>query len=75
VETVNAALAARACRDLVAEYGSTRAGISHGASTVTVGELLHGYLTGARLWKPATVAVHRHVVSTLAGGSPDGRAL
>lgn len=32
---------------------------------VTVGELLEGYLGSARLWKPATVASHRHVLSTL----------
>jgi hypothetical protein len=36
------------------------------ASVVTVGELLYGYLTSAQLWKPATVASYRHVVSTLA---------
>jgi hypothetical protein len=32
---------------------------------VTVGELLEDYLGSAQLWKPATVASHRHVVSTL----------
>jgi integrase len=62
----DAALAARARRELVAEYGSTRAGVSHAASAVTVGELLEGYLGSAHLWKPATLASHRHVVSTLA---------
>src|SRR5690242_10567434 len=50
----DAMLAARARRDLVAEYGSTRVGISHTASAVTVGELLHSYLGSAQLWKPAT---------------------
>ena len=62
----DAALAARARRELVAEYGSTRAGVSHAASAVTVGELLEGYLGSAHLWKPATLSSHRHVVSTLA---------
>ena len=63
----DAALAARARRDLVAEYGSARSDVRHTASAVTVGELLHGYLNSAQLWKPATTASHRHVVSTLAG--------
>ena len=36
-------------------------------SAATIGERLHGYLTSAQLWKPATLASHRHVVSTLAG--------
>jgi hypothetical protein len=49
----DATLAAQARRDLVAEYGSTRAGISYAASAVTVGELLEGYLGSAHLWKPA----------------------
>ena len=63
----DAGLAARARRDLVAEYGSARSDVRHMASVVTVGELLHGYLNSAQLWKPATVASHRHVVSTLTG--------
>jgi hypothetical protein len=45
----DAALAAQARRELVAEYGSTRSVVRHMASVVTVGELLHGYLTSAQL--------------------------
>ena len=63
----NAALAGRARRELVAEYGSARSHVRCTASAVTVGELLRGYLGSAQLWKPATVASHHHVVSTLAG--------
>ena len=63
----DAALAGTARRDLVVQYGSTRAGISHAAPTVTVGELLEGYVGSAQLWKPATAASHRHVVSALLG--------
>jgi len=65
----DAALAARARRELAAEYGSTRTDMRRAASMVTVGELLEGYLGSAQLWKPATLASHRHVVSTLAGDS------
>ena len=61
----DAALAGKARRELVAEYGSTCAELRCAASAVTVGELLEGYLGSAQLWKPATVASHRHVVSTL----------
>jgi hypothetical protein len=63
----DAALASRARRDLVAEFGSTRSVVRHTALAVTVGELLNGYLTSAQLWKPATIASHRQVVSTLVG--------
>jgi integrase len=63
----DAALATRRRQELVAEYGSTRSDVRHTAPAVTVGELLHGYLNSAQLWKPATVASHRHVVATLAG--------
>jgi integrase len=63
----DAALAGQARRDLVAEYGSARSDIKCAASAVTVGELLEGYLGSAQLWKPATVASHHHVVSTLPG--------
>jgi Phage integrase family len=63
----NAALAGKARRELVAEYGSARSDIKCAASAVTVGELLEGYLGSAQLWKPATAASHRHVVSTLLG--------
>ena len=63
----DAALAGRARRELVAECGSIRSDIRCAASVVTVGELLEGYLASAQLWKPATVASHRHVVSTLRG--------
>ena len=51
----------------MAEHGSTRSDIKHAAPVVTVGELLEGYLGSAQFWKPATVASHRHVVSTLLG--------
>ena len=61
----NAALAGKARRELVAEYGLTCADMRRAASVVTVGELLEGYLGSAQLWKPATVTSHRHVVSTL----------
>jgi hypothetical protein len=61
----DAALAGKARRELVAEYGSARSDIMQTASVVTVGELLAGYLGSAQLWKPATVTSHRHVVSTL----------
>jgi integrase len=63
----DAALAGRARRELVAEYGSARSHVRCTASAVTVGELLEGYLGSAQLWKPATVTSHQHVVSTLAG--------
>ena len=63
----DAALAGRARRELVAGYGSARSDVRCTASAVTVGELLEGYLGSAQLWKPATVASHHHVVSTLAG--------
>jgi hypothetical protein len=63
----DAVLAGQARRELVAGYGSTRSGVRHAASVVTVGELLEGYLGSARLRRPATVASHRHVVSTLLG--------
>jgi len=63
----DAALAGRARRELVAECGSIRSDIRCAASVVTVGELLEGYLASAQLWKPATVASHRHVVSALRG--------
>jgi len=63
----DAALAGTARRELVAEYGSARAGIRHAAPEVTVGELLESYIGSAQLWKPATAASHRHVVSTLLG--------
>jgi integrase len=63
----DAALAGKARRELVAEYGSTRVGIRHAAPAVTVGELLERYLASAQFWKPATIASHRHVVSTLVG--------
>ena len=49
----------------MAQYGSTRAGLSDAAAAVTVGELLEDYLGSAQLWKPATLASHRHVISTL----------
>jgi hypothetical protein len=65
----DATLAARARQDLVAEYGMTRSGVRHTASAVTLGQLLQDYLDSDQLWKPATVASHRHVVSTLAGDS------
>jgi hypothetical protein len=61
----DAALAGQARRELVAEYGSARSDIKCAASSVTVGELLEGYLGSAQLWKPATVVSHRHVVSAL----------
>jgi hypothetical protein len=54
----DAGLAGQARRELVAEYGSTRAEMRHAASAVTVGELLEGYLGSAKFWKPATVASH-----------------
>ena len=63
----DAALAGQARRELVAEYGLTRSDLRRAAPVVTVGELLDRYLGSAQLWKPATVASHRHVVSTLAG--------
>jgi integrase len=63
----DAALAARARRELVAGYSSTRSDLRHTGSAGTVGELLDGFLNSAQLWKPATVASHRHVVSTLRG--------
>jgi integrase len=63
----DAALAGRARRELVAEYGSARRDVRCAASVVTVGELLEGYLGSAQLWKPATITSHHHVVSTLAG--------
>jgi integrase len=63
----DAALAEKARRELVAEYGSARSDIKCAASAVTVGELLEGYLGSAQLWKPATVTSHHHMVSTLAG--------
>jgi hypothetical protein len=50
----DAVLAARARRELVAGYGSTRSDVRHMASAVTVGELLYGYLSSAQLWKPGT---------------------
>jgi integrase len=50
---------------LVAEYASVRCDIARSASVVAVGELLSGYIDGAQLWKPATVASHRHIVATL----------
>jgi hypothetical protein len=59
--------AGQARRELVAESGSTRSDIRCAASAVTVGELLEDYLGSAQLWKPATIASHRHVVSTLLG--------
>jgi hypothetical protein len=40
----DAALAGTARRELVAGYGSTRGGVRHAASVVSVGELLEGYL-------------------------------
>jgi len=52
----DAALAGTARRELVAEYGSARAGIRHAAPEVTVGELLESYIGSAQLWKPATAA-------------------
>ena len=61
----DAAQATRRRQELVAEYGSTRSDVRHTAPAVTVGELLHGYLNSAQLWKPATAASHRHVVATL----------
>jgi len=51
----------------VAEYGSTSSDMRHTAPVVTAGELLAGNLGSAQFWKPATVASHRHVVSTLLG--------
>jgi integrase len=63
----DAALAGRARRELVAEYGSARSDVRCTAAAVTVGELLEGYLGSAQLWKPATAVSHRHVVSTLLG--------
>ena len=44
----DAALAGKARGELVAEYGSTCAGLRHAASAVTVGELLEGYLGSAQ---------------------------
>jgi len=61
----DAALARKARRELVAEYGSTRSDIRRMAPVVTVGELLEGYIGSAQLWKPATAVSHRHVVSAL----------
>ena len=61
----DADLAGKARRELVAGYGSTRSGVMHAASVVSVGELLEGYLGSAQLWKPATAVSHRHVVSAL----------
>jgi integrase len=63
----DAAQAGKARRDLVAGYAAPRSDMWHTASVVTVGELLDSYLGSAQLWKPATVASHRHVVSTLVG--------
>jgi hypothetical protein len=61
----DAALAGQARQELVAGYGSARSDVSRTASAVTVGELLEGYMGSAQLWKPATAASHRHVVSAL----------
>jgi Phage integrase family len=61
----DAALAGRARRELVAEYGSIRSEVRCTASVVTAGELLEGYLGSAQPWKPATITSHRHVVSAL----------
>ena len=61
----DAALAGRARRELVAEYGSAHSDIRRTASAVTVGELLEGYMGSTQLWKPATITSHRHVVSAL----------
>jgi hypothetical protein len=63
----DAALAGTARRELVAGYGSTRSGVRHAASVVSVGELLEGYLGSDQFWRPATAASHRRVVSTLLG--------
>ena len=63
----DAALPGKARRQLVAEYGTIRSDVRCTASAVTMGELLQGYLGSTQLWKPATVASHHHVVSTLAG--------
>jgi hypothetical protein len=63
----DAALAGTARRELAAGYGSTRSGVRHAASVVSVGELLEGYLGSDQFWRPATAASHRHVVSTLLG--------
>jgi hypothetical protein len=63
----DAELAGQARGELAAEYGSISSDVRRTASVVTVGELLEGYLGSAQLWKPATVASHHHVVSTLAG--------
>ncbi len=63
----DAAQAGKARRDLVAGYAAPRSDMWHTASVVTVGELLDSFLGSAQLWKPATVASHRHVVSTLVG--------
>jgi hypothetical protein len=63
----DAALAGKARQELMAEYGAARSDVRCTASAVTVGELLESYLGSAQLWKPATVASHHRVVSTLAG--------
>jgi len=61
----DAALAGKARRELVAEYGSARSDVGRTAAAVTVGELLQGYMGSAQLWRPATITSHRHVVSAL----------
>lgn len=61
----DAALAGRARRELVDEYGATGSDIRQVSSVVTVGQLLEDYLGSAQLWRAATVASHHHIVSTL----------
>ena len=50
----DAALAGRARRELVAEYGSARSHVRCTAAVVTVGELLQGYLGSAQLTASST---------------------
>jgi hypothetical protein len=66
----DAVLAERARRDLVAQYGATRAGVSYAAAAVTVGELLEDYLGSAQLWKPSAFAA---VLAPCAWSVPAGR--
>jgi hypothetical protein len=62
-------------RELVDDFGISRTALASEASRLTVAELLERFFAAPHLWKPATVASHRHVVRALVEDSLGRRRL
>ena len=62
-------------RELVDDFGISRAAFASEASRMTVAELLERFFAAPHLWKPATVASHKHVIRALVEDSLGRRRL